>query len=164
MNVSAPERRTLRRLAAAAMMAAGFALAPQMAEAGQCPAGKSGENLIQPDNTPAKGVTDTVLSAITLANEPVGITDRKFRLRRLVIQPGGVVPWHSHADRPALIYIVSGTITEYSSACAVPIVHRAGEVAAETHVTAHWWRNTGRVACVLISADLLHEGDNEHMM
>lgn len=164
MTSIAPAKLTLRSLLITSALTVGAALAPQAAQAGQCPAGKSGENLLQPNTTPAKGVTDTVLSAITLANEPVGIKDRKFRLRRLVIQPGGVVPWHSHADRPALIYVVSGTIVEYSSACAVPIVHRAGEVAAETHVTAHWWRNTGTVPCVLLSADLLHEGDNEHMM
>ena len=30
----------------------------------------------------------------------------------LVVQPGGIVPWHSHADRPALIYVVSGEIVE----------------------------------------------------
>ena len=50
-------------------------------------------------------------------------------MRRLAIKPGGVVPWHSHDDRPALIYVVVGEITEYASNCAVPIVHKAGEVA-----------------------------------
>jgi quercetin dioxygenase-like cupin family protein len=82
---------------------------------------------------------------------------RKFRLRQLVIEPGGVVPWHSHADRPAQIYIVSGTIEEYASTCAVPIVHRAGDVAPETHNTSHWWKNTGSETVILISADILHD-------
>ena len=79
--------------------------------------------------SPAKGVTDTVIGSTDLAKEPVGIHDRLFRLRKLVVEPGGVVPWHSHGDRPALIYIISGEITEYSSTCAVPIVHRAGDTA-----------------------------------
>jgi quercetin dioxygenase-like cupin family protein len=74
-----------------------------------------------------------------------------------VIEPGGVVPWHSHADRPAQIYIVSGTIEEYASTCAVPIVHRAGDVAPETHNTSHWWKNTGSETVILIFADILHD-------
>ena len=58
-----------------------------------------------------------------------------MRVRKLEIQPGGIVPWHSHDDRPALIYVVSGEIYEYASNCAVPILHKAGEVARETHAT-----------------------------
>ena len=49
-----------------------------------------------------------------------------------MIKPGGDVPWHSHGDRPAMIYIVKGEITEYASNCAVPIVHKAGDVSPET--------------------------------
>jgi quercetin dioxygenase-like cupin family protein len=75
-------------------------------------------------------------------------------MRRLEIEPGGIVPWHSHAERPAIIYVVSGTIEEYSSDCAVPIVHKAGDVSAEAKDISHWWKNTGTETVVLISADL----------
>jgi quercetin dioxygenase-like cupin family protein len=113
----------------------------------------------------AAGVTDPVIGAINLANEPVAIKDRTFRLRKLVVEPGGVVPWHSHGDRPAIIYIVSGEITEYASTCAVPILHKAGEATEETHETAHWWKNLGTTTVVLFSADLLHVGGgDDHMM
>jgi quercetin dioxygenase-like cupin family protein len=74
------------------------------------------------------------------------------------------VPWHSHAERPAIIYIVSGTIVEYASTCAVPIVHRAGDVARETHATSHWWKNTSNRPAVLLSADILHDKADPHMM
>ena len=114
--------------------------------------------------TAPKDVTDVVIGSIDLATEPVGIKDRLFRLRRLEIKPGGVVPWHSHGDRPAIIYIVTGEVTEYASTCAVPIVHRAGEVAPERHTTSHWWKNTGKATAVLLSADLLHDKAQEHMM
>lgn len=56
--------------------------------------------------TAPAGVTDTVLGSINLAGEPVSIDGRLFRLRRLEIQPGGVVPFHSQEDRPAQIYVV----------------------------------------------------------
>jgi quercetin dioxygenase-like cupin family protein len=92
-----------------------------------------------------------------------GIKDRAFRLRKLEVKPGGIVPWHSHGDRPAIIYIVSGEITEYASNCAVPILHKAGDVAVETHVTSHWWKNTGAADVVLLSADLLRDPNDKHM-
>ena len=42
--------------------------------------------------------------------EPIALPDRLMRIRKLTIEPGGIVPWHSHADRPALILIVEGEI------------------------------------------------------
>jgi quercetin dioxygenase-like cupin family protein len=66
----------------------------------------------EPVTTPASGVTDTVLAIIDLAKEPVKLNDHLQRVRKLVIQPGGVVPWHSDTDRPALIYIIEGEIVE----------------------------------------------------
>jgi quercetin dioxygenase-like cupin family protein len=162
------KRQLARPLSLLAGALAGTALLAGAASAGQCPAGKmvaSGQGQ-EAGATMPKSVTDTVLAAIPLAGEPgVGVRDRLFRLRKLVIKPGGEVPWHSHADRPALIYIVKGEVTEYASTCTVPIVHKAGEVAPETHATAHWWKNTGKKTAVLLSADLLHEqATDAHMM
>jgi quercetin dioxygenase-like cupin family protein len=157
--------RTMRRAALAAALLGGFASAP--AFAGSCPADK-----VVPDGSgqaksavAASGVTDVVISATDLAKEPVNINDRLFRLRKLTIQPGGVVPWHSHGDRPAIIYIISGQIVEYASNCAVPIIHKAGESTTETHATSQWWKNLGHETVVLLSADLFHKaGHDDHMM
>jgi quercetin dioxygenase-like cupin family protein len=155
-----------RGAAQAAVLAGGIALATP-AFAGSCPADKlradgSGEKM---NATAAKDVTDTVLTSINLATEPAAVKDRLLRLRRLEIKPGGVVPWHAHANRPAIIYIVQGEVIEYASTCAVPIVHRAGEAATETHATAHWWKNTGSQTVVLLSADLFPtKTSDEHMM
>jgi quercetin dioxygenase-like cupin family protein len=166
INKSRSSQAIRRGLAMAAIVAGSVSIAAPMAFAGSCPADKvvaSGKGET-PSTAAAKDVTDTVLGSIDLSKETMGVKDRSFRLRRLVIKSGGVVPWHSHGDRPALIYIVAGEITEYASSCAVPIVHKAGEVAPETHVTAHWWKNNGKTTVVLISADLLKVGDDAHMM
>jgi len=143
-------------------------LSTAAAQAGGCPADKmvapgAGQAM---SDAKATGVTDTVIASTDLGKEPAGIADRLFRLRRLVIRPGGVVPWHSHADRPAMIYVISGEIVEYASDCAVPIVHAAGDASAETHTTSHWWKNLGKEKVVLISADLfpVKTGHDEHMM
>ena len=155
----------LRRGALLGAYAAGAALLlTAVANAGECPADKAGSNPLSDAATMPKDVTDTVLGAIDLAKEPVAIEGRTFRLRRLEIQPGGEVPWHSHEDRPAIIYVVQGEVTEYSSDCAAPIVHKSGEVSPETHGVAHWWKNTGSKKAVLISADLLHAESDAHTM
>ena len=108
------------------------------------------------------GVTDTVIAMIDVEQEQ-SVADRKFRMRKLVVEPGGVVPWHSHAERPAIIYIVEGQIEEYASNCAVPLVHKAGDVVAETKGIAHWWKNTGDKTVVLLSADLLKDPTDKNM-
>ncbi len=147
-----------------AAAAAAASVIPGVAFAGQCPAGKSGVNLRPENKIAAKGVTDTVLTTIDVANEPAAIAGRSFRMRRLVIQPGGIVPWHSHGERPAIIYVVQGTVTEYASTCSAPIIHRAGDSTPELHTTSHWWKNTGKGVAILLSSDLLKVGEDGHMM
>ena len=141
---------------AVAALAAGIAL-NTYAHAGECPAAQMHAGARTSGETMGRAVTDTTLSAVDLAQEIQGLNGRQLRLRRLVIQPGGVVPWHSHGDRPALIITVSGSITEYRSTCAVGIEHPAGDVAREAGGISHWWRNNGRVPAVLLAADVFHD-------
>jgi quercetin dioxygenase-like cupin family protein len=156
--------RMFRRAMAAAALAAGAVSLSGNAFAGECPGDKRIKDHTRPVTHAAKDVTDKVIGMIDLSKESsTGIKDRAFRLRKLEVKPGGIVPWHSHGDRPAIIYIVSGEITEYASNCAVPILHKAGDVAVETHVTSHWWKNTGAADVVLLSADLLRDPNDKHM-
>jgi quercetin dioxygenase-like cupin family protein len=139
-------------------LAAAIALAfPLAALAGECPADKrvaDGQGQKMVSHGP-KDVTDTVIASTDLGNEKVGLKDHKFRARKLVIKAGGIVPWHSHDERPAMIYVVKGEIYEYASNCAAPILHKAGDVARESKGTSHWWQNTGKAAVELISVDIL---------
>lgn len=151
-------------LATGAVVMLGALLLAGAARAGECPAGKLTADGQKPGATSNKGVTDTVIGSIDLAEEALRLPDHKFRIRRLVVQPGGTVAWHSHGERPALIYIVSGTIVEYRSTCAVPITHRAGEVATEVHTTQHWWKNHTRKPVVLLSTDIVGEKSDKHVM
>jgi quercetin dioxygenase-like cupin family protein len=140
-------------LGAAAMNSAAFA---------ECPADRTKADARKPVDMKPVGVTDTVIAMIDVEKEQ-GIADRKFRMRKLVVEPGGVVPWHSHAERPAIIYVVEGQIEEYASNCAVPLLHKAGDVVAETKGIAHWWKNTGDKTVVLLSADLLKDPADTNM-
>ena len=142
----------INRIAAAVVAFAAFGGATP-ALAGQCPPGKEIANALANRATAPKAVTDDVLGSIDLGKE-IGVNGRDLRLRKLVVQPGGVVPFHSHDGRPALILTVSGEITEHRTTCAVPIVHRAGELSRETNEVGHYWVNHGKVPAVLYSADV----------
>jgi len=150
-----------RTLVASALLAGLAFNSP--AFAGECPAGQMRADATKPSTSAAKSVTDMVLAQIDLAGEKLALAGHMMRVRKLEVQPGGVVPWHSHGDRPALIYVMSGEIVEHASNCAVPILHKAGDVARETHATAHWWNNQGKAPVVLLSFDILHD-PNDHNM
>ena len=49
---------------------------------------------------------------------------------------------------------MSGSVTEYRSTCAVGILHKTGEIASESDGISHWWKNSGKVPAVLLSADV----------
>lgn len=150
------------RRASLAVLLVGTALASS-AFAGECPADKLRADVREPVTFEASGVTDTVLSAIDLAEEGPMLPGHMMRVRKLTIEPGGIVPWHSHGERPALIYVISGEIIEYASNCAAPIVHKAGEVARETHPVSHWWKNLGSETVTLLSFDIRKDPADANM-
>jgi quercetin dioxygenase-like cupin family protein len=152
-----------RRVTLACTIAMSSAVSLSSALAGQCPADQARQDAREPVMVAAKGVVDTTLGAIDLSKEPAQIKDRELRFRKLTIEPGGIVPWHSHADRPALIYVAQGEIVEYASTCAAPIVHKAGEIRAETDPTSHWWKNLGKKTVVLFVGDVLHDKSDKNM-
>lgn len=141
----------LRLLAGAALATAGIA------HAGECPADKVAANPLPNAPTAPVGVVDTELASIDLSKENVRLDQRRLRLRHMTIAPGGIVPIHSHEDRPALIMVNQGEIHEYSSKCAVPILHKAGEVSREFLGVRHWWKNTGSQTVDLTIGDIVND-------
>lgn len=139
------------RIAPIAFLAAVAVSTPALA--GQC--ATPGNNPLANAPTMPKDVTDNVLAAIDLGKE-INVDGRMLRTRRLVVQPGGIVPLHSHVDRPALIVTVSGSITEYRSNCTQPIEHHAGDISREADGISHYWINNGKEPVVLLSSDVFH--------
>jgi quercetin dioxygenase-like cupin family protein len=161
MSISTAMSGLLRITAAVAVAAA--VGAASAAQAGECPAGQFKPGVRKAVDTKGSGVTDTTLGSIDLGKENKTFTGHELRFRKLVIQPGGIVPWHSHDERPALIYVAEGEILEYASNCAVPIVHKQGEVAAERKGTSHWWKNQGDKTVVLFVGDVRRDPNDKHM-
>ncbi|MGI9407820.1 MAG: cupin domain-containing protein [Hyphomicrobiaceae bacterium] len=105
--------------------------------------------------TEPKGISDTLLGSIDLSKEIPGLKDRQFRLRYFTIDPGGIVPVHSHKDRPAMFYILQGTVVQHRSDQPARALKK-GDVSLENHGVEHWWENKGDEQVVLIVADILH--------
>jgi quercetin dioxygenase-like cupin family protein len=146
----------------AGVVAGSVALASE-AMAGECPADKMKPDAGEKVDYKPVGVSDVTLGSIDLGKQPAHIEGRELRFRRLTIEPGGVVPWHSHDDRPALIFIQQGEIVEYASNCEVPITHKTGDIRAEVFGTSHWWKNLGKETVILYVGDV-RKDPNDHNM
>jgi len=157
-----PKRYFSRTIVLASLLAGASTFA-STAFAGECPTGATKANAREPVTFQPVGVTDTTLGSIDLGKEMVGAKDHELRFRKLTVAPGGIVPWHSHDDRPALIYVAEGEIMEYASNCAQPIVHKAGDIRPETRGTSHWWKNLGDKTVVLYVGDVLHDQSDHNM-
>jgi len=133
------------------------------AAAGECPAGHMKPNVRPMVDYKPTGVSDVTLGSIDLGKQPAHIEGRELRFRKLTIEPGGIVPWHSHDDRPALIFVQQGEIEEYASNCDVPIVHKAGEIRPEVFGTSHWWNNLGKETVILYVGDVRKDPTDHNM-
>lgn len=108
-----------------------FGAAPALAEA-QCPPEHKKAGVRKPPSDKiwdgaqlaTEGIVDETIATVEIDKPPFNIEGRVLRTRTLKIEPGTVVPWHSHDDRPAIMYVVKGELTEYASNCAVPVTYK----------------------------------------
>src|SRR5512146_137978 len=101
-----------------------------------------------------KGVTVKILSTVDLGAEIEGMAGRQLRLRLVTIEPGGVIgPIHDHIDRPGIVYILQGTITDHRDGVATE--YGPGLGWPEDRNTLHWVENRGTTPAVEISVDIV---------
>jgi len=103
-----------------------------------------------------KGVAVEMLATIDLGPEIEGMAGRLLRMRMVTIEPGGVFgPVHSHKDRPGVVYILQGTITDHRDGVATD--YGPGVGWPEDRNTTHWLENRGTVAAREISIDIVRQ-------
>ncbi len=101
-----------------------------------------------------KGVTVKLLNSLDLGLEIEGMAGRQFRMRLITFAPGAVFgPEHDHKNRPGLVYILSGTITDHRNGVATE--YGPGLGWPEDRNTVHWLENKGEVPAVEISVDII---------
>ncbi len=99
------------------------------------------------------GVTPKSLESIELDPDFDVSQGRSLRMREATILPGGSLPMHSHANRPAVAYILQGELTVYIEGEPTPINYRAGDY-YRIYKSSHAMRNLGSVPVVFIEVDL----------
>ncbi|MES0864240.1 cupin domain-containing protein [Ruegeria sp. SCPT10] len=104
--------------------------------------------------TKPKGITSKALGKASLTDELPGLENKNLRARFWTMEPGGIVPVHSHVDRPAFVYVVQGEVTEHRSDSEEPHVYQAGDLSTEDGGVVHWWENTGDIEVHLIAFDM----------
>src|SRR5690242_15425918 len=104
-----------------------------------------------------KGVTVELLAAVDLGPEIEGMTGRQLRMRMVTIEPGGVFgPLHDHKDRPGVVYVLQGTLTDHRDGHTTE--YGPGVGWPEDANTLHWLENRGAVPAVEISVDIVRHG------
>ena len=103
-----------------------------------------------------KGVTVKQLKAFDLGPEIEGMAGREFRMRIVTFEPGGVFgPIHDHKDRPGMVYILQGTITDHRNGVATD--YGPGMGWPEDRLTTHWLENRGKLPAVEVSVDIVRK-------
>ena len=101
-----------------------------------------------------KGVTVKLLETVDLGPEIEGMQGHQLRMRMVTFEPGGVFgPIHNHKDRPGIVYILQGTITDHRDGVATDYGPGVGWL--EDRNTLHWLENRGMIAAVEISVDIV---------
>lgn len=117
----------------------------------ECPADRTQANARSEGFGATNGVEGVDVALTPLAHDDT----RALRLRRLIVQPGGVIAWHDHAAVQGYAVIVSGEMVELRNICLDPLTYRAGDVAMEDAHTAHSWRNEGDGPAVILVSQVV---------
>jgi len=139
---------------AAAALAFGFAVTPVLAQDAGEPT-----RVVEGFEGPANGVGIgfRAIDAMALNGRVDGLDDRIMRTRVWTVEPGGVVPVHTHRNRPAFVYVLAGSILEFRNTLDAPHRVNAGDLSAEGLGVVHYWRNDGSVPAILLAIDLFQD-------
>jgi len=99
------------------------------------------------------GQSAVELRSLDLSNELDSTKGRSLRMRKVTLQPGGVLSVHNHVDRPAITYLLQGQMT-YRQEGKPDLVANPGDGFAEGRATTHWGENAGKVPAVWIAVDI----------
>jgi len=107
----------------------------------------------------SRGVTVEPLASMDLGPEIEGMAGRELRMRLVTMEPGAVFgPKHDHRDRPGVVYVLQGTITDHRDGTTTE--YGPGPGWPEDRNTLHWLENRGPVAAVEVSIDIIRSPDH----
>jgi quercetin dioxygenase-like cupin family protein len=104
---------------------------------------------------PPKGFNTTGLANVDLGPEIEGMQGRVLRMSTTTVDPGGVMQPHSHKDRPEIIFVAQGTLTELRNGKATD--YGPGSVLVMTHNTVHGLENRSSAPVIYIATPILRK-------
>ena len=85
----------------------------------------------------------------------IGLTSYKLQLRAITIEPGGQIAKHSHATRPGLVHVISGTWTAGRSSGEEEFTADSETGILEDRETVHWFYNRGEEPATALVCDIV---------
>ena len=100
-----------------------------------------------------QGIDAVVLQQFPLAAQVPSMDGYELRGRRIVIAPKGTTLEHSHADRPGIVYVLEGSLSEYRHG--KERVLKQGDTWSEDADTIHWIENRSEKPAVIWAVDVV---------
>jgi len=119
------------------------------ATVGKFPGPKKHEKLNEPTGLPHE------LDTLHLQSLQ-GFENKFMRARFWDMSPGGVIADHCHEDRPAMVYLLQGSVHETKrrkDGGVVVNILKAGDNIAEGNGTRHWWINSSQKNVTMFAVD-----------
>lgn len=116
---------------------------------------KTGESkaVSEPKPLETSGISLKASSTLKLGGQIPALKGYALQIRTIVLKPGAVAGYHSHAKRPVVAYLVNGNYTEHRDGQGI-VVHKPGEQWVEGADVAHWSENSGPETTYLINVEV----------
>ena len=92
-------------------------------------------------------------TVMDLAAEIDGMQGRMLRSSFVTVDPGGATPLHTHVDRPEIIFIVTGRLTEHRGGDSKE--YGPGETITSGRSTSHWIQNRSSEPVTFIATSII---------
>jgi quercetin dioxygenase-like cupin family protein len=100
-----------------------------------------------------KGITLHASNTLPLGPQIPALEGYALQIRTIVLEPGAIAAYHTHAKRPVVAYLVSGDYTEHRDGQGT-VVHKPGDQWVEGPDIAHWSENRGAETTYLINVEV----------
>lgn len=92
-------------------------------------------------------------TVMDLGAEFDGMQGRMLRSSFVTVAPGGATPLHTHADRPEIIFIVTGRLTEHRGGESKD--YGPGETITSGKNTSHWIQNRSSEPVTFVATSIV---------
>lgn len=103
----------------------------------------------------SKGMSAKPISAISLSEEIDGVQARHLRAVLVTVESGGANPLHNHLDRPEIIYVLKGRLTDHRGGESKD--YGPGESITSGKSTTHWIENRGSEPVTFIAVSIVKQ-------